>query len=412
MASDTPSAPRRHRYGRSSTVSVTQLLQDSCSNLIHRIATRVRGPSQTNETPVSTTTTVNSSPKFGRFLSTNTERQLHPLSHSSSKGYFSDRHERRWRTNSSRLKLPEESGSSSCSNLNNSLHNISSLGVTRSRLEDKYSNILEKYESPRLRSLNENPSDSSRSSIRKKSICDKYNSSDLAPSTSGLSRLSTTREKTRDKTPYAGDHLRRSIHRPSTSRMRQKSGLFSTYSSTNSASTHSHLDNIANDENIANNNIPSSSRLQPSLSRTSMSTFKPLDGPENKMYNVRPLKSNKSEAKATPTKQLDHGKLSLCKKTSAALDNIDNLDPVVSEREAKRKEIQSLIMKYAALEDETDEQSEPTPSAITKCQQKYSSILAATSPSLVSSYNPLFLQSLVKKLFFFPRSSYKYLFDL
>ncbi|KAI5750060.1 hypothetical protein M8J76_012526 [Diaphorina citri] len=384
MASDTPSAPRRHRYGRSSTVSVTQLLQDSCSNLIHRIATRVRGPSQTNEPPQTTTATVNSSPKFGRFLSTNnTERQLNPLSHSSSKGYFSERHERRWRTNTARLKLPEESASSSCSNLNNSLHNISSLGVTRSRLEDKYSNILEKYDSPRYRSQKETPADSNRI-IRKKSLCDKYGSDLAPPSTSGVSRLSTTREKTRDKTPYAGDHLRRSIHRPSSSRVRQKSGLFSTYSSTNSASTHSHLDTLANDENVANNNIPSSSRLQPSLSRTSLSTFKPLDQPENKMYNVRPWKPGKSEAKTvTPTKQLD-SKLSLCKKTSTALDNIDLLDPVVSEREAKRKEIQSLIMKYAAVDDETEEQCEPTPSAITKCQQKYSSILAATSPSFSS----------------------------
>ncbi|KAL1464512.1 hypothetical protein WDU94_004151 [Cyamophila willieti] len=386
-ASDTPSAPRRHRYGRSSTVSVTQLLQDSCSNLIHRIATRVRGPSQSIE-PVqhnhgTSTSTVTSSPKFGRFLSTTstTDRQLNPLAHSSSKGYFSERHERRWRTNTARLKLPEEtvSTSSSCSNLNNSLHNISSLGATRSRLEDKYSNILDKYDSPRYRSQNEKPNDSTRT-FRKKSICDNF-----APTTSsaGLSRLSTTREQTRDKTPYAGDHLRRSIHRPSSSRLRQKSGLFSTYSSTNAASTHSHLDTLSNDENVANNNIPSSSRLQPSLSRTSLSTFKPYDGPENKMYNVRPYKAGRSEAK-TPTKQVD-SKLSLCKKTSVALDNFDSVtDPVVREREAKRKEIQSLIMKYAAVEDEADEAAEPTPSAITKCQQKYSSILAATSPTFSS----------------------------
>lgn len=36
---------RRVRYARSSTVSVTQLLQDSCSSLINRITARVRGPS-------------------------------------------------------------------------------------------------------------------------------------------------------------------------------------------------------------------------------------------------------------------------------------------------------------------------------------------------------------------------------
>ncbi|CAH0384565.1 unnamed protein product [Bemisia tabaci] len=42
----TPGAQnRRVRYARSSTVSVTQLLQDSCSSLINRITARVRGPS-------------------------------------------------------------------------------------------------------------------------------------------------------------------------------------------------------------------------------------------------------------------------------------------------------------------------------------------------------------------------------
>lgn len=42
------SSPRR-RYTRSSTASVTQLLSDSCSSLLHRLTTRVRGPSQITE---------------------------------------------------------------------------------------------------------------------------------------------------------------------------------------------------------------------------------------------------------------------------------------------------------------------------------------------------------------------------
>ncbi|KAJ8893843.1 hypothetical protein PR048_006444 [Dryococelus australis] len=45
-----PSAPaRRVRYARSST-TVTQMLSESCSSLLHRIATRVRGPSAAIET--------------------------------------------------------------------------------------------------------------------------------------------------------------------------------------------------------------------------------------------------------------------------------------------------------------------------------------------------------------------------
>ncbi|XP_044007848.1 dual specificity protein kinase CLK2 isoform X2 [Aphidius gifuensis] len=43
------STNRRQRYTRSSTVSVTQLLSDSCSNLLQRLTTRVRGPSSIND---------------------------------------------------------------------------------------------------------------------------------------------------------------------------------------------------------------------------------------------------------------------------------------------------------------------------------------------------------------------------
>ncbi|XP_050534347.1 dual specificity protein kinase CLK2-like [Daktulosphaira vitifoliae] len=54
-----------------------------------------------------------------------------------------------------------------------------------------------------------------------------------------------------------------------------------------------------------------------------------------------------------------------------------NTDPVITEREAKRKEIQTLIMKYSALDHE--ENNDETPSALAKCQQKYSSILSSST---------------------------------
>lgn len=59
-------------------------------------------------------------------------------------------------------------------------------------------------------------------------------------------------------------------------------------------------------------------------------------------------------------------------------------DPVITEREARRKEIQTLIMKYSALDN--DEENGDTPSALAKCQQKYSSILTSSVSSGVSCH--------------------------
>lgn len=76
---------RRHRYSRSTTASVTQLLSESCSSLLQRITTRVRGTSTaTDNITASASTSSASSAALG-------------------------------------------------------------LGTTRSRLEDKYSAVLDKY---------------------------------------------------------------------------------------------------------------------------------------------------------------------------------------------------------------------------------------------------------------------------
>ncbi|CAI6368743.1 unnamed protein product [Macrosiphum euphorbiae] len=63
------------------------------------------------------------------------------------------------------------------------------------------------------------------------------------------------------------------------------------------------------------------------------------------------------------------------------------VDPVITEREAKRKEIQTLIMKYSALDN--DEETDDTPSVLTKCQQKYSSILTSSVSSGQRARSPV-----------------------
>ena len=107
----TPTAPRRQsRYSRSSTTSVTQLLSDSCSSLLHRLTSRVRGPSSTVERSLGSSTGSNVPG-----TSTSTSRSHHHHHH---------HHHHRHRDESS-LAV---GGSSSA----------------RSRLEEKYSSILER----------------------------------------------------------------------------------------------------------------------------------------------------------------------------------------------------------------------------------------------------------------------------
>lgn len=93
-SSTRPDAPlRRNRYSRSSTTSVAQLLTESCSTLLQKLTTKVRGPS---EAATATTPTPKRTSGFN------------PLSTSKSST------------------------------------TIANFGTTRSRLEDKYSSVLEK----------------------------------------------------------------------------------------------------------------------------------------------------------------------------------------------------------------------------------------------------------------------------
>ncbi|KAJ8968923.1 hypothetical protein NQ314_002014 [Rhamnusium bicolor] len=93
--SNTPA--RRTRYSRSSTASVAQLLSDSCTSLLQKLTTRVRGPSATIE----------------RQLATN----------SSSSGV---------------LSFPNPLTTSKSSTV------VPNLGATRTKLEDKYSSVLDR----------------------------------------------------------------------------------------------------------------------------------------------------------------------------------------------------------------------------------------------------------------------------
>ncbi|XP_074094091.1 CDC like kinase darkener of apricot isoform X2 [Cotesia typhae] len=110
------STNRRNRYTRSST-SVTQLLSDSCSSLIQRLTTRVRVPSVHHD-------------KASRHSPVNRDLAVHPnLNH----------HNNITTTPVTNNKSINNNNNSNNNNNNNNGSN------TRSRLEDKYSSILDRY---------------------------------------------------------------------------------------------------------------------------------------------------------------------------------------------------------------------------------------------------------------------------
>ncbi|XP_069700157.1 dual specificity protein kinase CLK2 isoform X2 [Periplaneta americana] len=254
---------RRHRYSRSSTTSVTQLLTESCSSLLQRITTRVRGTSTTADNVTTTTAAATSASAVGTL----------------------------------------------------------GLGTTRSRLEDKYSSVLDKYGRRRGDTgTRRGGTESRRNAVD--------GEREISKSPPPLSKSATTAnvvlaEKAypyvsnstvapvREKTPYRhGEH-----------RLLQQQQQI--YSGTNVSSGHRHR-------------------------------HKSGQGDRSRRAPVRPVRMGKSEQ---AERRLIASGLRLCP-VEIEPSSIDEppkqetpLEDTVNEREARRKEIQSLIMKYTALDE-------------------------------------------------------------
>ncbi|XP_015588385.1 serine/threonine-protein kinase Doa isoform X2 [Cephus cinctus] len=275
MSTTRQGSTRRSRYSRSSTTSVTQLLSDSCSSLLQRLTTRVRGPSSAADRVASTASASGSS----------------------------------------------ASSASSGSNL----------GSTRSRLEDKYSSVLERYsrkpEDSYTRKLERDHSYYRRdgSYLRDEKTLEPSVSRTIvkSPTSVLLSEKAypyvsggTLADSRRDKTP---GYQHRTVERQSLVNSeayrrygRHKSG----HAETRSRKVRPHRSGKSEQlEGAAAGNF----RLRP-IEIDPTCTREPMD-PEK-----------------TPT-------------GSCAANIADEADQAVSEREAKRKEIQSLIMKYAAIDE-------------------------------------------------------------
>lgn len=405
--SATTSRPQRSYSTRSSTVSVTQLLSDSCSSFLNRIASRVRGPSvnldqasrsrrskgpnnATREkhgavplTP-SASFAVNSEAPRSSLSSNDLSRHCNverKLDHKYWTRSREDVTDKKW------LSVPESIRSRDAAKRdfpewkyksfagdhygksNRSLYkegdlaaasvadmrsskNLNSyyLGATRSRLEDKYYDVLGKSTyTTKPRQL-------------AKSATSVILSEKAYPYVS--TAASSRRGKTRDSTPYREDKTRSEHRHKSSSRRETVLYTFKPLRGEGREGT------AASRHRLNSSSCKDLTRLRADSPHVSVHATKSEKRSIEKSVAVKP------RVPLVPLVTIDADK---------TVENVQNGKTVESERvsssasdrEIKRKEIQALIEKYAGLDEQTATQE--LPSVLVKCQKKYSAVLSTAT---------------------------------
>lgn len=295
------STGRRSRYARSSTTtSVTQLLSDSCSNLLQRLTTRVRGMSTVNDN-----------------MGNNKPSRRSPI--------------------------------------------VTQLNSARARLEDKYSAILDKYARKKHQDRADRPSVDYRRTRERDHRDHTYfrredspfvrDEKTLEPSmtrtvikspTSVIlsekaypyvkSPVKSAKEFRREKTPgyHRADKQQHSLLNSDTCRRygRHKSGHAETRTR-----------KVRPYRNGKSEQLESSSAAALRLAR-------PM-----KVESLTSKARNDEDPDKTPTSSVHGDNASDNCVLPTSVDTEEETDPAISERAAKRKEIESLILKYAAMEE-------------------------------------------------------------
>ncbi|XP_044757536.1 serine/threonine-protein kinase Doa isoform X2 [Coccinella septempunctata] len=288
--SNNAAAARRTRYSRSSTTSVAQLLSESCTSLLQKLTTRVRGPSASADAAASGSNDA----KNGGYPP-NPFLGGHPLSASKS------------------------------------TTQVPNFGHTRTRLEDKYSSVLDRiYNSKKRYSEKPDGPVSGRTLSKSSTTANVLLSEKAYPYVSKVQR---------EKTPYRGES--RNAHQNNQWRQQQYPEPPYSYLDRDTAYRVRHRSNHS-ELRPRKSSRPHRSGVSEAGERKNSANLKlcPVEIPLEKPAPVH------AAPKPVEDVQTQDG----C--SSGAL----------SEREAKRKEIQSLIKKYSALDDFYN-RLEPQPAA-------------------------------------------------
>ncbi|XP_018342413.1 PREDICTED: probable serine/threonine-protein kinase clkA isoform X1 [Trachymyrmex septentrionalis] len=295
-ASRHDSVSRRGRFARSSTTtSVTQMLSDSCTSLLQKLTTRVRGTSALNDGDVGPTSR-RRSPVVGR------------------------------------------------------------LGATRSRLENKYSTVLDKYSGKRHADDSER---NGRGYSRKHERDHSYYHRDDSPFVRDDKTLEPSMTRTVIKSPtsvllsekaypYVSSAISRESRREKTPAYNRtarqtllNSEAYRRYGRHKSGHAETRNRKVRPHRNGKSEQLEAHST---SLRLSRPVKIEPLTFADSKEIMVDPDK--------TPVANVESVAQNVTRNECYAYDALtEDADPAISDRAAKRKEIQSLILKYAAMED-------------------------------------------------------------
>ncbi|XP_017883302.1 serine/threonine-protein kinase Doa isoform X1 [Ceratina calcarata] len=284
------SAGRRSRYARSSTTtSVTQLLSDSCSNLLQRLTTRVRGMSTVNDNVASKTAAARRSPIGSRLNGTRYEDKYSIL----------DKY--------SRKKQQDQVDRST----RDYFHR------TRERDHSYY----RREDSPFVRDEKTLEPSMTRTVVKSPT------SVVLSEKAYPYVKPSTMKDFKRDKTP--------GYHRIDKQAL-LNSDTYRRYGRHKSGHAETRTRKVRPYRNGKSEQLDS---VALKLSRSGKDALASKEGTKN------------DDPDKTPTGSVTKENNNNNNNTILQATDTDETDPAISERAAKRKEIQSLILKYAAMEE-------------------------------------------------------------
>lgn len=427
--------PQRSYNTRLSTVSVTQLLSDSCSNLLNRIASRVRGPSmhsfdarhRRSKGPGSNVQEKTSMMADVSPSAFNQKNYRHyDLTRSSTADHLSDRLDHKYWTRNGKNKsknvmmaddskkwLSVPSYTAKCdrdrermcvsrtaskndllewrnrnfvnnhnnrskrpgfddiepTNCDNRFHASYNLNNTRSRLQDKYYDMLDKSTSCGYK---QRPLTKSATSVVL---------SEKAYPFVPTATVSSRRDKAREHTPYRDEKTRSERRHKSSSR--RETVLYSFKPLKNDARENL---NVSRLRLRSSSKESSRSRCDSPHLSVAKSACPSLNRVTRRDKIIR-TKSCVNETDLVACHSLSNDEKSQHSKiprvTAVFVDelkpveNHERLSSSTSDREIKRKEIQALIEKYAGLEEKAT--SQELPSVLVKCQKKYSAVLSTAT---------------------------------
>ncbi|XP_060802007.1 uncharacterized protein LOC132901766 [Amyelois transitella] len=399
-------SPRRHRYSRASTTSVTQLLSDGYSSIMNRLTRR--GPSEKSDAIADSKLTAartryddklltNKNPTLANMRRFENNRHISPYTSllpgmttstvrklNDDRGYsgylgapkprieMSPLHSTTSSINalsrSDSFRRAQTKGNKSSPftkryPLKEANHNIDStlsLGSTRSRLEDKYSSVLDRIASQKKEKARKDKEDRDKT---------------LEPEPSmprGLMRSLTTavfgensfrrnqfsREKTRDKTPFKNTGDRRLSSQKQKDKDEYKNGFDiplrdrQNYGKDRDSIYRRHQRRSLRAEKSETKDRKGKLCLRPidiSLHSGVRDLISPLQ--QNIIDSTLKSKTTKTPA-SSPSREIGRQKQIYFPSSDEEDDDKTPVgDQVMTDRETRRKEIQSLIMKYAHLDE-------------------------------------------------------------